>query len=99
MNAVLLQIDPAKAIEAADKLGSGSPQAILAYVAVTAVVGLGSAAWWGIRNWVAEIKSCSLERREELLKNSESNTNLAKAIEGTNQINRAMLDALRAAKP
>ncbi len=92
-------MDPTQAISAAEKLASGSAQTILAYVAVAATVGLGGVSWWAIRNWIAEIKSCSVERREELLRKSESDGKLAAAIEGTNQINRAMIDALKAAKP
>lgn len=95
MNALLLQIDPGKAIEAADKLAVGNAQTILAYVAVFSVLGGVAAVVWLGRKLFTEVKSCSAERREELLKAADSYNNLARAIEGSTQATRAALEAAR----
>ena len=91
-------MDPAQAIDVAKDLGSGSPQMILAFVAVGAT---GAAAILGrmlYRSWqahLAEVKACSAERTDLLTRNIEAQNRQTTAMEGLEQVVRAALDVVK----
>ncbi len=84
-------MDPTQAIDAANKLATGSAQTILAFLCVALAVGFG----WAIWRLISEIKCCGTERTEILTKNIEAQHRISDALDGNSQVMKAALDALK----
>lgn len=96
------QVDPKVAVEVAEKLGGANVQTLLAFLFVGSCLMAAFLAWLLWRSWqahLAEVRACAADRSDLLAKKIEAENSLAKAIDGSAQVTRAALDALKAARP